>query len=91
LALQRRSPFAQTFMVQLNHAYLGYLHTPRHFELGGDSTWPGTYCLEAQASVKTVDHLLEMAKELKPGRDSVRIEKREVRIATLAAVCWTPT
>jgi hypothetical protein len=53
-------------MVQLNHAYLGYLPTPRHFELGGYSTWPGTNCLEAQASVKIVNHLLEMARELRP-------------------------
>ena len=69
-AFQRRSPFAQTFMVQLNHAYIGYLPTPRHFELGGYSTWPGTNCLEPQASERIVDYLLEMANELKPGRDN---------------------
>jgi hypothetical protein len=69
-AFQRRSPFAQTFMVQLNHAYIGYLPTPRHFELGGYSTWPGTASLEPQASEKIVDHLVEMASELKPGRDN---------------------
>ena len=69
-AFQRGSPFAQTFMVQLNHGYIGYLPTPRHFELGGYSTWPGTNCLEAQASEKIVDHLLEMAGELKPRRDN---------------------
>ena len=57
-------------MVQLNHAYIGYLPTPRHFELGGYSTWPGTASLEAQASEKIVDHLLEMAGEPKPGRDN---------------------
>ena len=49
---------------------LGYLPTERHFELGGYSTWPGTNCLEAQASEKIVDHLLEMASELKSGRDN---------------------
>ena len=69
-AFQRRSPFAQTFMVQLNHAYIGYLPTPRHFELGGYSTWPGTASLEARASENIVDHLLEMASELKPCRDN---------------------
>lgn len=68
-AFQRGSPFAQTFMVELNHAYLGYLPTPRHFALGGYSTWPGTNYLEAQASEKIVDHLLDMARELKPGHD----------------------
>ena len=61
---QRLSPFAHTFMVQLNHGYLGYLPTPRHFELGGYSTWPGTASLEPQASEKIVDHLVDMAEEL---------------------------
>lgn len=65
-AFQRRSPFANTFMVELNHGYIGYLPTPRHFALGGYSTWPGTNYLEPQASEKIVDHLIEMAKELEP-------------------------
>ena len=69
-AFQQGSPFTQTFMVQLNHAYLGYLPTPRHFALGGYATWPGTNFLEAQASQKIIDHLLEMAGELKPGHDT---------------------
>jgi len=61
---QERSPFEDTFMVSLNHGYLGYLPTPRHFELGGYSTWPGTNYLEPQASEKIVDQLAEMAGEL---------------------------
>lgn len=65
LAFQRRSPFANTFMVELNHGYLGYLPTPRHFALGGYSTWPGTNYLEPQASEKIVDHLIAMTHELK--------------------------
>ena len=64
LAFQKRSPFKNTFMVELNHGYIGYLPTPRHFKLGGYSTWPGTNYLEPQASEKIVDHLIEMAKEL---------------------------
>ena len=67
-SFQRQSPFAHTFMVELNHAYLGYLPTPRHFSLGGYSTWPGTNYLELQASEKIVDHLIEMAHELKRGQ-----------------------
>lgn len=63
-AFQERSPFAKTFMVELNHGYLGYLPTPRHFELGGYSTWPGTNYLEPLASEKMVDQLVEMATEL---------------------------
>lgn len=68
-AFQRRSPFANTFMVELNHGYLGYLPTPRHFALGGYSTWPGTNYLEPWASEKIVDQLVEMAEELEPGGD----------------------
>lgn len=65
-AFRERSPFEDTFMVSLNHGYLGYLPTPRHFELGGYSTWPGTNYLEPQASEKIVDELVEMAEELRP-------------------------
>ena len=61
---QKRSPFKKTFMVELNHGYLGYLPTPRHFKLGGYSTWPGTNYLEPLASEKILDQLAEMAKEL---------------------------
>ena len=63
-AFQKRSPFENTFMVELNHGYLGYLPTPRHFELGGYSTWPGTNYLEPQASETIVEQLLEMTAEL---------------------------
>jgi len=65
LEFKKRSPFPRSFMVELSHAYLGYLPTPRHFELGGYETWPGTNYLEPQASVKMMDSLLAMAGELK--------------------------
>jgi neutral ceramidase len=68
-AFQKHSPFKNTFMVELNHGYIGYLPTPRHFKLGGYSTWPGTNYLEPLASDKIVDHLIEMAKELNPAGD----------------------
>lgn len=67
LEFKRRSPFARSFMVELNHAMLGYLPTPRQFEFGEYSTWPGTNVLERQASVKMLDALVEMANELKRG------------------------
>jgi neutral ceramidase len=65
LEFKKRSPFAHSFMVELNHGYMGYLPTPRHFELGGYETWPGTNYLEPQASVKMMDALLEMAAQLR--------------------------
>ena len=64
LEYKQRSPFAQSFMVSINHGYMGYLPTPRHFELGGYETFPGVNVLEPQASVKIMDALLAMTKEL---------------------------
>ena len=66
LEFKKRSPFAHSFMVELVTATIGYLPTPRHFELGGYETWPGTNYLEPQASVKMLDALLEMAAEVAP-------------------------
>jgi len=66
LEFKKRSPFAHSFMVELNHAYMGYLPTPRHFELGGYETWAGTNYLEPQAAVKMLGTLLEMAAGLAP-------------------------
>ncbi len=65
MEFRERSPFAKSFMIELANGYYGYLPTPRHFELGGYETWPGTNNLEPQASVKILDALLEMAGELK--------------------------
>ena len=64
LEFKKRSPFAHSFMVELANGYYGYLPTPRHFELGGYETWPGTNYLEPQASVRIMDALLEMTAEL---------------------------
>lgn len=65
LEFKKRSPIKHSFMVELNHGYFGYLPTPRHFELGGYETWPGTNSLEPQAAVKMLDALLELAGDLK--------------------------
>ena len=65
LEFKKRSPFAQSFMVELANGYYGYMPPPRHFALGGYETWPGTNYLEQQASVKMMDALLELAKELR--------------------------
>ena len=66
LEFKRRSPLPHAFMVSLAHGYIGYLPTPRHFELGGYETWPGTNFLEPQASVKMLDALIELTAELAP-------------------------
>jgi neutral ceramidase len=64
LEFKKRSPFKHSFMVELANGYYGYLPTPRHFELGGYETWPGTNYLEPQASEKLMDALLAMAREM---------------------------
>ena len=64
LEFRKRSP-GKSFMVSLAHGYYGYMPTPRHFELGGYETWPGTCNLEPQASVKMMDALLDMAEEVR--------------------------
>ncbi|RFC45831.1 MAG: hypothetical protein DVB23_001816 [Verrucomicrobia bacterium] len=66
IEFRKRSPFPNSFMVELAHGYYGYMPTPRHFALGGYETWPGTNNLEPEASVKMMNALLEMAAELKP-------------------------
>ncbi len=65
LEFREKSPFDKSFVVELANGYYGYMPTPRHFELGGYETWPGTNNLEPQAAVKVMDALLEMAAELK--------------------------
>jgi len=65
LEYKQRSPFAKSFMVELSHAMIGYLPPPHQFENGEYSTWPGTNIVERQASVKMLDALVEMAKEMK--------------------------
>ena len=63
---RKRSPVKHSFMVELAHGYYGYLPTPRHFELGGYETWPGTNYLEPTASDKIIDALLEMTSDVAP-------------------------
>jgi hypothetical protein len=67
LEFKKRSPFKHSFMVELANGYYGYLPTPRHFELGGYETWPGTNYLEREASVKLMDALSRMAAEMRQG------------------------
>ncbi|MCF6310845.1 MAG: neutral/alkaline non-lysosomal ceramidase N-terminal domain-containing protein [Verrucomicrobiales bacterium] len=40
LAIKARSPFANTFVVELANGYRGYLPTPNQHRLGGYTTWP---------------------------------------------------
>ncbi len=60
LDLKQRSPFKQTFTIELANGSFGYLPTPEQHELGGYETWLGTNFVEFEASRKITEHLLEM-------------------------------
>lgn len=64
LEFKDRSALKPAFLVSIAHGYFGYLPTPRHHDLGGYETWLGTNRLEREASVKMLNHLVEMTKEL---------------------------
>jgi len=65
LELKARSPFTPSFTMELANGAYGYLPTPEQHALGGYETWLGTSRVEAQASTKIVNALLEMLAELK--------------------------
>lgn len=60
LELKARSPFEQTFTIELANGSYGYLPTPRHHDLGGYETWFGTNRVERDASEKIRDVMLEL-------------------------------
>jgi len=64
LEFKERSELKPAFLVSIAHGYLGYLPTPRHHDLGGYETWISTNRLERDASVKMLNELIEMTKEL---------------------------
>lgn len=64
LTIKELSPFPTTFTMELSNGHYGYLPTPRHFDLGGYETWPGTNYLERDASAKITRTLLELLQRL---------------------------
>jgi hypothetical protein len=64
LELKSRSPFDDTFTVELANGSFGYLPTPEQHELGGYETWLGTNYVEFEASERIEETLLEMLNSL---------------------------
>lgn len=54
LEIKAKSPFRDTFTVELANGGYGYLPTPEQHELGGYETWLGTNRVEREASRKIV-------------------------------------
>lgn len=65
LELKDRSPFKDTFTIELAGGSFGYLPTPEQHRLGGYETWLGTNYVEKNATKKIVAALLEMLGSLK--------------------------
>ena len=64
LEIKDKSPFKQTFTIELAGGSFGYLPTPAQHRLGGYETWLGTNNVEVEASDKIVVRLLELINSL---------------------------
>ncbi len=60
LEIKARSPFQDTFTIELANGSNGYLPTPAQHDLGGYETWLGTNRVEREASVKITEKVLEL-------------------------------
>lgn len=65
LEIKARSPFADTFTIELANGSNGYLPTPPQHDLGGYETWLGTNRVEREASVKITAKILELLGRVK--------------------------
>lgn len=60
LEIKKRSPFQQSFTIELANGSYGYLPTPEQHKLGGYETWLGTNRVEEDASTKIVTRLMSL-------------------------------
>jgi hypothetical protein len=74
LELKAKSPFKDTFTIELANGTYGYLPTPEQHALGGYETWLGTNRVEVDASRKIVAKLLELFAQLKPDKTTAGVE-----------------
>jgi neutral ceramidase len=65
LEIKEKSPFQDTFTIELANGSNGYLPTPAQHDLGGYETWLGTNRVERDASVKITAKILELLASLK--------------------------
>jgi neutral ceramidase len=65
LEIKSRSPFKDTFTIELANGSNGYLPTPAQHELGGYETWLGTNRVEREASVKIAAKILDLLERVK--------------------------
>ena len=65
LEIKQKSPFADSFTIELANDSNGYLPTPRQHKLGGYETWMGTNRVQFDASERISETILELMAELK--------------------------
>jgi len=65
LEVKAKSPFKDTFTIELANGGYGYLPTPEQHEVGGYETWLGTNRVERDATRKIVPALLGLFDQLK--------------------------
>lgn len=65
LAIKKKSPFKDTFTIELANGSYGYLPTPEQHALGGYETWLGTNRVEKEASRKIEAKILELFAQVK--------------------------
>ena len=65
LEIKAKSPFKDTFTIELANGGYGYLPTPSQHELGGYETWLGPSRFEKDASGKIVEKLYELFSQVK--------------------------
>ena len=64
LEIKDKSPFADTFTIELANDSRGYLPTPQQHKLGGYETWMGTNRVQIDASDRITKSILEMMQQL---------------------------
>jgi len=66
LEIKKRSPFKQSFTIELANGYNGHLPTPAQHKLGGYETWRArSSYLEVNASQKIFETVMELFDRLK--------------------------
>ncbi len=64
LSLKQKTPFGQTFTIELANGSFGYLPTAEHHALGGYETWVGTCNVEVEAAARIESTILKLLDEL---------------------------
>jgi len=68
LEIKDKSPFVQTFTIELANGSFGYLPTSDQHRLGGYETWLGTNYVEKEATIKIVSILMDLFQKLHQGQ-----------------------